>query len=125
MNIPLFAGGALATLLGAAHSFLGEKLLLGPLFHRSDLPKLLGSRTFARRTLRFAWHLTTALLAGVGLTLIALSFSQIEPQTIWILRVLSMIFVACSAISVVGARGKHFSWYVFLLIAAGVWLGSY
>ena len=124
MNTPLLVGGALAALLGAAHSFLGERLLLGPLFERGELPRLLGSRTFAKRTLRFAWHLTTVLLAGVGLMVIALSFSQIGPQTAWILRYLSIVFVACSAISLIGARGKHFSWYVFIAIAACLWLGA-
>lgn len=124
MNTPLLVGGALAALLGAAHSFLGERLLLGPLFERGELPRLLGSRTFAKRTLRFAWHLTTVLLAGVGLMVIALSYSQIGPQTAWILRYLSIVFVACSAISLIGARGKHFSWYVFIAIAACLWLGA-
>ena len=64
MNVLLLVGGLLSALIGIVHSVLGEKLLLGPLFKRGELPKLLGSATFARRTLRFAWHLTTVLLVG-------------------------------------------------------------
>ncbi len=68
MNISLTIGGALVFLLALAHSYLGEKLLLSRLFSRSELPKLLDSRTFARRTLRFAWHLTTVLMVGISAT---------------------------------------------------------
>jgi hypothetical protein len=123
MNVLLFVAGALTGLLGAAHSLLGERLLLGPLFKHSDLPELLGSRLFARRTLRFAWHLTTVLLAGIGLLVVALSFTQVEPQTVWLLRCFSIVFAICSIVSLVGARARHFSWIVFLVIAAMLWLG--
>jgi hypothetical protein len=124
VNILLLVGGALAALLGSAHSYLGERLLLGPLFERGELPRLLGSRAFAKRTLRFTWHLTTVLLVGIGLLVIALSFAQIEGQTTWVLRCLSIIFVACSAVSLIGARAKHFSWFVFLIIAVSIWVGA-
>ena len=33
-------------------------------------------------------------------------------------------FVACSALSLIGARAKHFSWYVFIIIAVAIWLGA-
>jgi hypothetical protein len=120
----LLAGGILSTLIGIAHSVLGEKLLLGPIFQRGDLPRLFGSRAFARRTMRFAWHLTTVLLVGIGAVVVALSFAQLEPQAIWILRVFAITFCACSLASIIGARAKHFSWWVFLIIAALLWIGA-
>ncbi len=114
----------MAALLGVAHSYLGERLLLGPLFLRAELPAILGSTTFTRRTLRFAWHLTTALMVGIGLLIVAFASGPVDAHAVWILRYLSIVFAICGIVSLVGARGRHFSWYVFLAIAASVWLGS-
>lgn len=124
MNIFLLVGGLLSALIGIAHSVLGERLVLGPLFQRGDLPKLLGSESFARRTLRFTWHLTTVLLVAIGALVMALSTASLDPQSIWTLRVLAITFGACSLVSLIGARAKHFSWWVFLIIAALLWLGA-
>jgi len=45
---------SLAIFIGAAHSILGERYILVRLFRRKNLPELLGSDFFTRRTLRFA-----------------------------------------------------------------------
>jgi hypothetical protein len=124
VNFPLLIGGLLSVLIGIAHSVLGERLLLGPLFQRRDLPKLLGSESFARRTLRFTWHLTTVLLVAIGAIVMALSTAALSTQAMWILHVLAITFAACSLVSLIGARAKHFSWWVFLIIAALLWLGA-
>jgi hypothetical protein len=124
MNVLLLIGGLLSALIGIAHSVLGEKLVLGPLFRRGDLPKLLGSTDFARRTLRFTWHLTTVLLLAIGAVIMALSTAPLDPQSIWFLRVLTITFGVCSLLSLISARGKHFSWWVFLIIAVLLWIGA-
>lgn len=124
MNVLLLIGGLLSVLIGIAHSVLGERLVLGPLFRRGDLPKLLGSESFARRTLRFTWHLTTVLLLAIGAVVMALSTASLDAQVIWILRVLAITFGVCSLVSLIGARAKHFSWWVFLIIAVLLWLGA-
>lgn len=124
MNLFLLAAGLLSALIGVAHSLLGERLVLGPLFRRADLPNLLGSTTFARQTLRFAWHLTTVLLVGIGVAVIALSPAPLVPQAISTIQVLAATFAACSLLSLVGARAKHFSWWVFFIIAVLLWFGA-
>ena len=124
MNLLLLAAGVLSALIGIAHSILGEKLLLGPIFERSDLPKLLGSVTFARQTLRFAWHLTTVLFLSIGAVVVYLSLAPLDPQSVWILRALAATFAICSLLSLIGARARHFSWWVFLIIAVLLWFGS-
>jgi hypothetical protein len=124
VNVLLLIGGLLSVLIGIAHSVLGERLVLGPLFRRGDLPKLLGSESFARRTLRFTWHLTTVLLLAIGAVVMALSTASLDAQVIWILRVLAITFGVCSLVSLIGARAKHFSWWVFLIIAVLLWLGA-
>jgi len=124
MNVVLLVAGLLSALIGIAHSVLGEKLVLGPLFRRDDLPKLLGSTTFARQTLRFTWHLTTVLLLGIGAVVMVLSLSTADPRSTWVLQVLAATFTVCSLLSLIGARAKHFSWWVFLIIAVLLWFGA-
>jgi len=124
VSLSLFVGGLLVVLLGLAHSLLGEWLLLRPLFRRDDLPRLLGSRRFARRTWRFAWHLTTVLMVGPGVVAMVLSLGPLQAQTSWVLRVFAGVFAVCGLGSLASTRGRHFSWYVFLLIAALWWLGG-
>jgi len=43
---------------------------------------------------------------------------------VWILRALSITFGVSTLVSLIGARGKHFSWWVFLIIAVLLWVGS-
>lgn len=124
MNTMLLAGALISALIGIVHSILGERLVLTPLFSRGDLPALLGSTIFARHTLRFAWHLTTVLLLGICAVVMVLARSPLEPQSVWSLRVLALTFLGCSLVSLIGARARHFSWWVFLVIAALLWIGS-
>jgi len=124
MNVMLLVAGLLSALIGIAHSVLGEKLVLGPLFRRGDLPRLLGSTTFARQTLRFTWHLTTVLLLGIGAAVIDLSLAPLEPQSACTIHVLAITLVVCSLLSLIGARARHFSWWVFLIIAVLLWFGA-
>jgi len=124
MKVMLLFAGVLSALIGIAHSVLGEKLVLGPLFERGDVPKLLGSTSFARHTLRFTWHLTTVLLLGICAVVVVFSLSPSYPQSACIIRVLAATFAVCSLLSLIGARAKHFSWWVFLIIAVLLWLGA-
>ena len=66
MNGWLWLAIALLGGLGLFHSVLGEKYILIRLFRREDLPKLFGTDDFTKRTLRFAWHLTTVAYWGLA-----------------------------------------------------------
>jgi hypothetical protein len=124
MNVPLLIGGLLSVLIGLAHSVLGEKLVLRPLFDGGEVPKLLGRVAFMKQTLRFTWHLTTVLLASIGVIVMVLSSASPTPLSVWIMQVFAITFGVCSLLSLIGARGKHFSWWVFLLIAVLLWFGA-
>jgi len=124
MNVMLLVAGLLSVLIGIAHSVLGEKLVLGPLLERGKVPKLLGSTAFAHHTLRFTWHLTTVLLLGIGAVAIALSMSPLDSLSACVVQVLAATFTVCSLLSLIGARAKHFSWWVFLIIAVLLWFGA-
>src|SRR5204863_7202062 len=104
-------------LLGLVHSILGERYILIRLFRRSDLPRLFGSDLFTRRTLRFAWHLTTVVWFGIAAMLVhvVMGWPLSTPEVGGTVAVTS---VASALVSVVGSRGRHPAWVVFLAVAA-------
>jgi hypothetical protein len=106
----------LSFLIGLSHSILGERYILVRLFRRDDLPKLLGSDFFTKRTLRFAWHLTTIAWWGFAIILIALSNELTDLKTS-ILYIISAVFFVSGLMSAGFTRLKHLSWIVFFLIA--------
>ncbi len=111
----LVGAAALAVLLAAAHSYLGERYILVRLFRREDLPKLFGGTTFTKRTLRFAWHVTSVLALGYAGLLVALARATTPALDA---RIIAATFAGCGIVAVVGSRGRHLSWVVFFAIAA-------
>ena len=73
MSVLLVVAAVLISLLGVAHSYLGERYILVRLIRRGELPKLFGGQAFTRQTLRFAWHLTTVAWLGLAGLLVALA----------------------------------------------------
>jgi len=114
MESTLYFAAFLILVVGTAHSYLGERYILIRLFRREDLPKLFGSDEFTTRTLRFAWHLTSIAWLGFAAVLIALAHPPIESSTIGL--IIGVTFLVHSAISLLGSRGRHLSWPVFLAI---------
>ena len=114
MDYLLYLAAFLATGIGIAHSYLGEHYILLRLFRRDDLPKLFGSSEFTTRTLRFAWHLTTIAWWGFAVILVVLANAPVTTSTIGL--VIGCTFLVHFVIALVGSRGKHFSWPVFLAI---------
>ena len=105
----------LLVLVGLAHSILGERFLLIPLFKRRDLPTILGTTDFTKRTLRFAWHITTIAWFGFAVILYQLSRDATVPS---ISIIIGITFLISGLIALIASRGKHLSWIVFLTIAA-------
>jgi hypothetical protein len=120
MNTARVAVAALTLLLAAVHSYLGERYILIRLFRRADLPKLFGSEEFTRRTLRFAWHLTSVAYLGLAAVLLSLpltggAVSRAPAQTV------AVTFAISAVVAIVGSKGRHLSWIVFLALAALAW----
>ena len=111
----LVAAAVLMVAIGLVHSVLGERYILTRLFRR-DLPKILGSDRFTKKTLRFAWHITTVAWCGFAAVLLVGLGS--ERAT---LRVISLTFLATGVITLVAGRGRHLAWVVFLAIAGLTW----
>ena len=115
----LHSAAGLAILVGLAHSYLGERYVLIRLFRRSALPPLFGSDLFTRRTLRFAWHLTSVAWWGFAALLLQLPFAPTMPR---IANTVAATFLVTALITAIGSRGRHLAWIVFLAIAAACWL---
>ena len=113
----------LAIGLGIGHSILGERYILIRLLRR-DLPKLFGSDVFTKRTLRFAWHLTTLAWFGLAAVLLAVAAGPPAPAPRFFTDLVAVVALSSAVVAAVGSRGRHLSWPVFLAIGALAWWGG-
>jgi hypothetical protein len=113
---------ALLVAVAAAHSYLGERYILIRLFRREDLPRLGGSDSFTKKTLRFAWHITSIAWLGFAAILVVLARPSVEPRSV--ARIVAATFLVSAGVSGFASRGRHYSWIVFLAIGLLAWLGS-
>ena len=123
MNFYFVAAAVLIVGIGIAHSWLGERYILMRLFRRQNMPHLFGSDDFTKRTLRFAWHITTVAWFGAAAFLLILASHPLDNSARMFSRVIAATFLVSSIIALAGSRGRHLSWVVFLLIAVLVWMG--
>jgi len=124
MNTLLLSAAALLGLVALAHSYLGERYILIRLFRRNDLPKLFGNAEFTKRTLRFAWHITSVMGLGFATLLVTLA----SPGEGFVRMAAEIISATCALsglLAFVGSRGRHLSWIAFFAIAVLAWLGSH
>ena len=122
MTTLLWTGAVLAFAVGLAHSYLGERYVLIRLFRRDALPRLFGDTWFTRRTLRFAWHLTTVAWWGFAAQMAwAASVTSESAGADLYLQVIAATFAASGVVTCAASRGRHLAWVVFLAIAACAW----
>ena len=102
MNLVTPAGASLLllTLLAAAHSLLGERRLLQPLAARVS--------PYAHAVLRGCWHLLSLCWLALGLA--GLLAPPLAP-------VLALLFAVHGVAALLGSKGRHLSWPLFLLAA--------
>ena len=111
----LMLAATLTVAIGLVHSVLGERYILTRLFRR-DLPKLFGSDDFTRKTLRFAWHITTLAWFGIAAVLILVHTGGATNTSI--VLAIAATFALTGLVALVASRGRHLSWIVFGAIAA-------
>jgi hypothetical protein len=114
MPSALYVAALLIVLVSLAHSYLGERYVLTRLFRQCELPRMFGGTEFTKRTLRFAWHVTS--VAWLGLAAILLVIAGGAGRERQVLAVIAATFAAHFAIALFGSRGKHLSWVAFLAI---------
>src|SRR5512147_713942 len=99
----LLVAAVLTALLAAGHSYLGERYLLIRLLRRDDLPKLFGGTEFTKRTLRFAWHLTS--VAWLSFAAVLVKLSSHTPSRAELGALLAGTFATSAVVALVGSRG--------------------
>ena len=109
-----YLGAILLFGIGIAHSYLGERYILIRLFRKDNLPKLFGGTEFTKNTLRFAWHITTIAWFGFAALLLHLSDGNLNIKVVG--NIIGVTFILHSALALVGSKGRHLSWPVFLVI---------
>ncbi|MBT8082967.1 MAG: class A beta-lactamase-related serine hydrolase [Gammaproteobacteria bacterium] len=106
----LLVATGLIVFIGLAHSYLGERYILVRLFRR-PLPKLFGSDEFTKKTLRFAWHITT--IAWIGFAAILWQVDEGHVSRANLLGVIGVVFGISALVALLASRGRHLSWLVF------------
>ena len=101
--------------LALAHSYLGERFILIRLFRRIDLPAIWGSAEFTKRTLRFAWHLTSVAWLGFAAILAQLRNDYFSSSTL--AGIIAVVFLVHALVSFFSSKGRHFSWALFLVVS--------
>lgn len=102
--------------LGLAHSVLGERFILTRLFRRDKLPLLFGAVEFTKRTLRFAWHVTTVLWWGMAVILWRAATVPLTSD--FVVQAIGYTAIACGILPLAITRGRHLSWLILFVIGA-------
>jgi hypothetical protein len=112
---------ALSLFAAAAHSWLGEKLILGPLLQGQPLPLALKA-AINRRLIRAVWHLPSAIWAAIGIYVLWAALAKTLSGETAI--VLGAIFIVSGIANMAAVRRIHFAWATLFAIAAALWLGA-
>ena len=122
--MPWLLIAAIATLLVAGmHTIAGERMVIGPLLRSPDLPRLTGSVESTRNLLRWAWHFTS--LAWVGFAVVLFLLRDAHPDARLVIgRTVSAVLAVYGLITLIGSRGRHPAWPLFLVAALSGWVGS-
>jgi hypothetical protein len=120
----LETAAAIAAALGVAHSCLGERRLIGPLVAPERRTGKLAASGAARRTLRFAWHLTSVAWLGSAAILWVVARNPPDAVGARVLEVLAVVYAVTAAIVFGSSRGRHFAWPPLVFIALAAWHGA-
>jgi len=116
----LTAAAIIMLIIGIAHSYLGEKYILIRLFRRDNIPELLGSDSFTKNTLRFAWHITSITWFGLA----TLLYFDNNHSVLFLYSVATISFVS-AVLAAFYTNGKHLSWIAFLGVSVLTYLSVY
>ena len=123
MTVLLYLSALSLAVLAAAHSYLGERFVIGPLFRLPGLPSLFGSTRYMQQILRLAWHVTSLAWLGLACIVVMLAYPPASSRAI---AAAIGVTAFASLLSVfVFTRGKHVAAWVLFLIVSVVMLYYY
>jgi len=115
MMIWLWLATTTMTIVAFVHAILGERRLIGPLL---ALNQGVLARPLARQVLRFAWHLTSALMILCGLVVV---WPGTAPTLI---AIIGATWLVAGLVDAVATRGRHVGWPFLTAAGAFALLGS-
>jgi len=131
MNRWFVLAGAIALIVGAIHSWIGEKQVIAPLLRGGGpLGASSGSSGLKKVLLRVTWHLATLAMWGAAATLFFLAREPVTHTSTGVARIVSLTFAAFTLLVFVtpGLRPRylfrHGGWAAFALIAGLIWWGT-
>ena len=120
MNPWLLTAALLYLLVAAAHSWLGERMLLRPLL---CAPWQIGlPRRFAASLLRFAWHVTS--LAWIAAAAI-LAWAARGGAPAFVVDALGVLALVTAGVVLISSRGAHPAWAVFAIAGLASLVGAH
>lgn len=123
MQIALALAGALAFVVGAVHSALGERLIFSRMREAAWIPTN-GRPILHERHVRIlwaSWHVVTLLGWAIGAVLIRQAMTD-APVDAFLAQAIAVSMFGSSLLVLIGTRGRHPGWAGLLAIASLVWL---
>jgi hypothetical protein len=111
----LWLSAGLMALTALVHSWLGEKRIVGPLLAYRDGVM---QRPLARVIVRYAWHVTSALMLATAL---AVAWPGTPGGLV---LSIGIVWLALGLTSLVASRGKHVGWPVLMSAGLAAMLGA-
>lgn len=111
----LLASAALLLLTGIAHSWIGERKLIGPtLADRSGIY----AHPLPRAVIRFAWHLTTASWVVIAALILLVVHAGSDGIVRGTAMIVGVVFLGAGLIDALASRGRHVGWPMLTGIGA-------
>jgi hypothetical protein len=128
MNWYFFSAGVLSIVIGAVHSYLGERLIFARM-RTAGLVPTDGGQALRERQVRIlwaSWHIPTAMGGAIGVVLFWFSLPAsshlVQPV---VAMALGGAMLASSGLVLVGTKGRHPGWAGLLGVAVLTGLGLY
>ena len=117
MSIWLVISGVLLIIIGAVHSWLGERQIIGPLLAFPYETGPIAQSRKIRAVLRGAWHFTSVTWLGHGVILIALAFSALDGAVATVAWLSAALYGAIGLYLLVSFKGRHVAAPLFIAVA--------
>jgi hypothetical protein len=128
MNLLLLVAAAVLFCIGILHTVVaewkGDRRLVWRITRLTLFESSHDKDALAKRIVRLAWHATSLVWCGCAVVLAYLAFAEASGPVIAVVRILSVVFLLHSVLSLAIARGRHPSWLGFLVVAVLSFLGT-